>query len=244
MVHLQENLTQKFVKRGSWLYIFAFLTGPIGYAIKIIISHDLSVSEVGMLYGVLSFMLLVGSLNDLGMVESLNHFIPKFLSQEKYKKARAFLIYAGGSMLVTSLLSSLALWAGSHWLGTIYFGDIAAVTVIKYFCFYLIFSNILHWISNVFIIYQNTKFCKGIDMLRMATSLGFAFQIYHAGNGSIEQYAGIWNYGVVVASLVGLYFVWKLHLRELFKNSTFEFSKTDFTELFQYSLWALLASNA
>ena len=94
MVLLQENLTQKFVKRGSWLYIFAFLTGPIGYAIKIIISHDLSVSEVGMLYGVLSFMLLVGSINDLGMVESLNHFIPKFLSQQKYIKAKAFLIYA------------------------------------------------------------------------------------------------------------------------------------------------------
>lgn len=95
MVQLQENLTQKFVKRGSWLYFFAFLTGPIGYGIKIIISHDLSVSDVGMLYGILSFILLVGSFNDLGMVESLNHFIPKFISQEKYDKARAFLIYAG-----------------------------------------------------------------------------------------------------------------------------------------------------
>ncbi len=79
MHQLDENLTHKFIKRGSWLYIFAFLTGPVGYAIKIIISHDLSVSELGILYGVLSFILLISSVNDLGMVESLNYFVPKFL---------------------------------------------------------------------------------------------------------------------------------------------------------------------
>lgn len=121
MVQLQENLTQKFVKRGSWLYIFAFLSGPIGYAIKIIISHDLSVSEVGMLYGVLSFILLVSSFNDFGMVESLNHFIPKFIAQGNNKKAKAFFIYAGVSMILTSLFFSTLLWLSANWLGSVYF---------------------------------------------------------------------------------------------------------------------------
>jgi len=188
-------------------------------------------------------MLLVGSFNDLGMIESLNHFIPKFLSQEKYQKARSFLIYAGVGMLLTSILSSLLLWNTATWLGTVYFGDVQATTIIQFFCLYLVFSNILHWISNIFIIYQNTKFCKGIDFLRMLTSLGFAFQIYHAGNGTVEQYAEIWNYGVILATVFGMYYVWKLHLRELFQKGTNEFVKKDFIELFQYSMWALLASN-
>jgi len=104
MVQLQENLTQKFIKRGSWLYLFAFLSGPLGYAIKIMISHDLTVSQVGVLYGVLSFIMLVSSINDLGMVESLNHFVPKFLAQGKHEKAKAFFIYAGACMLITSLI--------------------------------------------------------------------------------------------------------------------------------------------
>lgn len=80
-------------------------------------------------------------------------------------------------------------------------------------------------------------------MLRMAISLGFAFQVYHAGDSSIEVYAGIWNYGVIIATIFGAYFVWKLYLRELFFKSTYTFYKKDFIELFQYSLWALLASN-
>ncbi len=50
----EESLTHKFVRRGSWLYLLSFIAGPLAYAIKITISHDLSVSDIGLLYGVLS----------------------------------------------------------------------------------------------------------------------------------------------------------------------------------------------
>lgn len=243
MVHLQENLTQKFVNRGSWLYIFAFLAWPIGYAIKIIVSHDLSVSEVGMLYGVLSFIILVSSFNDFGMVESLNHFVPKFIAQENYKKAKAFFVYAGVSMLVTSIFFSTILWLSANWLGWVYFWDVQAATILKYFCVYLFFSNIQHYQSNVFFVYQDTKFCKGIDVLRMITSLGFAYQIFHVGNWVVSDYVMAWNYWIIFSSIFGTILAWKMYLRDLFKKSKFVFSKSDLKELFHYSLWALLANN-
>ena len=109
----QESLTHKFVKRGAWLYFFAFLSGPIGYAIKIIISHDLSVSELGILYGTLSFILLIGSINDLGMVESLNYFIPKFLAKRNFLLVKNYFSYAFLSMVGMSILTSLILYFGS-----------------------------------------------------------------------------------------------------------------------------------
>lgn len=103
------------------MYLFAFLSGPIGYAIKIIISHDLSVSELGILYGVLSFILLVASMNDFGMVESLNYFIPKFVAQGKNEKIKSFFIYGGMAMLITSLLSGSLLYLFSDLLAGAYF---------------------------------------------------------------------------------------------------------------------------
>ena len=109
----QESLTHKFVRRGAWLYFFAFLSGPIGYAIKIIISHDLSVSELGILYGTLSFILLIGSVNDLGMVESLNYFVPKFLAKNNLIQVKNYFGYAFLSMAAMSLLTSLLLYFGS-----------------------------------------------------------------------------------------------------------------------------------
>lgn len=117
------------------------------------------------------------------------------------------------------------------------------MTILKYFCLYLFFSNIQHYQSNVFFIHQNTKYCKGVDMLRMLTSLGFAYQIFQAGGGAVSDYVMAWNYGIVFSSVLGSVLAWKMYLRELFRKSAFEYSKSDFKELFQYSLWALLASN-
>ncbi len=99
-----ESLVEKFVKRGAWLYFFSFLIGPIGYAIKITLSQDLSVSEIGALYGILSFIGLVASFNDFGMIESLNYFIPKFIAKNELEKAKSFVIYAAFVMLATSLV--------------------------------------------------------------------------------------------------------------------------------------------
>lgn len=117
----QESLTHKFIKRGFWLYAIALLTGPIGYGIKIIISHDLSVSELGILYGVLSFILLFGSLNDLGMVESLNYFLPKHLSNKNYTKVKSYALYSFIAMFIMSSLSALILYFGAQWLALVYF---------------------------------------------------------------------------------------------------------------------------
>ena len=50
MLSSDETLADKFVKKGFWLYFFTFLIGPLGYFIKVIISRDLSVEEVGMIY--------------------------------------------------------------------------------------------------------------------------------------------------------------------------------------------------
>jgi O-antigen/teichoic acid export membrane protein len=244
MKHLNENLTHKFVKRGSWLYLFAFLTGPIGYAIKIIISHDLSVPELGILYGVLSFILLIGSLNDLGMVESLKFFVPKFLGENNLKKAKAFFVYGGTAMLVMSLFTSLVLYSAANWLSEVYFRAPEAAMILQVFSIYLLISNIQHYFSAVFLIFQNTKFSQGLEVIRLAVSLGFAAQAFFVGHGNLEFYTGIWNYGTLVASIIGGWFVWKLHLKELFLQVPFEFSRDDFGELFTYSTWALLASNA
>ena len=41
-----ETLSEKFIKKGFWLYLFAFLIAPSGYIIRLLISNDLSVAEV------------------------------------------------------------------------------------------------------------------------------------------------------------------------------------------------------
>jgi hypothetical protein len=50
MIDKHNSLAEKFLKKGFWLYLFSFIVAPIGYIIKIILSIDLTVSEIGILY--------------------------------------------------------------------------------------------------------------------------------------------------------------------------------------------------
>ena len=59
MLRSDETLSDKFIRKGFWIYFFMFLIAPLGYIIKMIVSRDLSVEEVGMLYGVISFISLI-----------------------------------------------------------------------------------------------------------------------------------------------------------------------------------------
>lgn len=249
MVQLWENLTHKFIRRGSWIYLFALLSGPLGYAIKIMISHDVSVSEVGILYSTLSLVLLIGSLNDFWMVESLHYFAPKLLAEGNREKVKAFLLYWFLAMLTTSLITCGALFLGADFLASYYFNASDAikdsvVTILQVFSLFLIANNLQHYFSTVAYIHQNTFLAKGIDTFRLLVSvLCWFFLFYWKGYGA-SDYVIIWLYGAVPATLIGWFFAWKYHLRDLISNVHFKFSKTDFWELIKYSLWALLANNA
>ena len=84
MLHAEETLAQKFVKRGFWLYLFTFLAAPFSYLVRVIISRDLNVHDFGLFYGIISLLTLLSALNDLGATESLNYFLPKYLIKKEY----------------------------------------------------------------------------------------------------------------------------------------------------------------
>ncbi len=221
---MQESLTHKFIKRGSWLYIIALLTGPIGYAIKIIISHDLSVGELGILYGVLSFILLFGSLNDLGMVESLNYFLPKYLGLGDHKKVKGYALYSLIAMAGMSVITSTLLYFGAGWLADVYFHATAALipevtSVLQIFAIYLLFTNLQHYLSTIAIVYQNTFLSKGLELVRLTSSLGFAYTLMTTNTGSIVAYAQGWLFGTAIATLLGLIFIGTRYLLPLVRSA-------------------------
>ena len=117
----EETLARKFVRKGFWLYFFSFFIGPLGYIDKVLLSHGLSVAEVGMIYGVISFISLISVYNDLGFTESLNFFLPKHIIEKEFGKAKYLLIFTLRIQALSSLLIALILFFLAPWLGTHYF---------------------------------------------------------------------------------------------------------------------------
>jgi O-antigen/teichoic acid export membrane protein len=61
--------------------------------------------------------------------------------------------------------------------------------------------------------------------------------------GSIVMYAWCWLGGTLVASVLGLVVAWHYHIRS-YRSTPVDLSWGEAREIFQYSLWALLANNA
>ncbi len=64
MLNTQESLTKKFINRGMWIYLFTFLSAPLGYIIRITLTHDLSPEAIGMIYGSIGLLTLLGTYTD------------------------------------------------------------------------------------------------------------------------------------------------------------------------------------
>ncbi len=106
MIEKYGSLSEKLLRKWFWLYIFSFVMAPIWYIIKIIISTELSPWELWTIYWVISLVTMLSAFNDFWLTESLKHFIPSYVSKERYDKIKSILAYAFLMQLITSFLIS------------------------------------------------------------------------------------------------------------------------------------------
>ena len=104
MFNQSESLGEKFIRKGFWLYFFSFISAPIGYILKIIFSYNLTIDELGILYGVISLVGLLTVYHDLGLTESLNFFLPKYIVKNDWVRVKSLLFYAFIAQVVSSLI--------------------------------------------------------------------------------------------------------------------------------------------
>lgn len=105
-------------------------------------------------------------------------------------------------------------------------------------------SNIQHYLSTIAIVYQNTFISKGLELVRLTSSLGFAYTLITTGEGSLVSYAQGWLFGTSIATIFGIIGVGIYYLLPLARSAPLSVDRADIRKLFAYSGWALLATNA
>jgi len=166
-IHHDIPLKDKLLKKGFWLYFFAFLIAPAGYLVKLIAARTMWVEDIGLFYSILWLIGIVASYNDLGMTESLQYFLPKYLIDKDYIKAKSLLI----TTWVIQFVSGLVIWAWLWWsaprLAEHYFQSDIAILVLRWFCVYFLVINLFQVMQSLFLAAQDTKTSNGIDAARM-----------------------------------------------------------------------------
>ncbi len=243
MLNHSETLSEKFLRKGFWLYLFSFLLGPMGYIVKIILSNDLSVEEIGILYGVLSFVSLLGVYHDLGLTESLNYFLPRFIVEKDWTRFKSLVVYSITAQVITSVLIGGVLFLSSGWLAEHYFHAKEATQVIEIFCLFFLGINLHNINITIFGVSQNTRLQKGTEFLRMVFVVLFTLGLYLADNGNLITYTWTWIGGVVAGIILGSYFMYRSYYVPYLRDAETIYDTDLIKKVIKYALWVMLAAN-
>lgn len=56
------------------------------------VSRSLSVEDVGLVYSIIGFIGLLSAFNDLGLTEALQYYLPHYIIDKEYGKAKTILV--------------------------------------------------------------------------------------------------------------------------------------------------------
>lgn len=246
MIEQHNSLAEKFLKKGFWLYFFSFIIAPIGYIIKIIISWELTVSEVGILYGIISLITIISAYNDLWMTESLNHFIPQFVTEKRYDKVKSILFYALFIQIITSVFIASFFYFWADFIANNYFKTAAAVETLKIFAFFFIWLNIFQTISQFFMAIQDTFTNKIAELFRMLFVLFSVLFIFLWDSSSLVNYSYTWLIWLYIWLLIAMYIWYKKYYKKYFLSNTILFDKKLIKKITKYAsfvfIWASSAT--
>lgn len=239
----QESLWHKLVKKWIWLYIFPIIIAPLAYFNRIIISNDLSVSDVGIFYSVISFFAILWIYNDLGFSDALNFFIPKFLVEKKYDKVKTTIYTTFILQFISCGLISLGLYFSADFLATNYFHSIVAGNLLKILILYFFWLNFLQSLQFIFLVFQDTfrnKFTEYLQALLLFIFVLIIWKFWFDSKIFLYSYARTWAIFIIV-------FVWiivflKKYLKIL-NLGKFKFIKKDYFEIQKFAIWSLLWLN-
>ena len=244
MIDQHKSLSEKFIKKGFWLYLFSFIIAPMGYIIKIIISGNISVSDLWILYWIISLITLLSSFNDFWMTESMNYFIPKYFVKKDYSKIKTILAYAFLTQIITWVILASILFFWADYLSIHYFKSENSKIIIQIFCLYFLWINVFQVFNWFFLVVQNTFYRKVTDFLRMSFILSSVIFVTFINIWDLITYSISWIAWLYFWIIFVIYLFYTKYYKIYFSKIPFSFSKKLFKKLFSYAILVFLSAQA
>ena len=239
----EESLNQKLIKKWFWLYFFSYLSAPLWYIIRVIVSNspDVSVADFWVLYGIISLITLLYTYNDLWLTESLKYFLPRFYLRKEFDNIKTTIYLSLFVQIITWIIIALWLRFWSDWLALNYFKSEIASKVLKCFCFYFIGTNILQVIQTIFVAFQKTFEYKLIEFIKVLLILIFTISFFFINKWNIEFYSLARLWWIVIA-IIFAFLLYKKYRSSLIKWKLKQ-NESALKKYIKYTMWALIGNS-
>lgn len=237
-----QPLWEKLIKKGFWLYFFMIITAPVWYVIKVVVSNQLSVEDVGIFYSVMGFVLLISMYNDLWLTEALQYFLPKYWLEKKYDHYKTIIVFTLLLQVTLWVLIALAIYFWADWLALHHFKSPEAAQIIKTLSFYFVWVNIVQVFTSLYYAFQDVKRYWWIEFSRLYSTLWFTLLFW------VIQWLTVYNFSLawiiwVGVSIVVSFLLFGKKYREWFYKGELVFDKTIIKEQLKYAFWVFLSAN-
>lgn len=204
-----QSFINKIIHGSSTVIFFTLLLSPLGYAIRVLYSHTLSIEMYGLFYAALALFTLITTYNDLGFGYSVAYLVPKFFREQKYAQVWKTYKYCQVIEVSTSVILSLLLILLASWIATHFFKMEAAKNLIYIFSIYLISNSFLSAIIQLFIGLEQEIYYSSVHLIRLLFSLIFSLMFLFFDNANVVTYSLSWSCGYIISILVYSFFLYK-----------------------------------
>ncbi|MDR1987320.1 MAG: hypothetical protein LBQ24_00680 [Candidatus Peribacteria bacterium] len=108
----------------------------------------------------------------------MKHFIPKYVTENRYDKVKFIILFSFFVQLITSVIVGLFFFFGAPFIATNYFHTETASEVLRVFSFYFVFLCISQTLENFFIAIQDTFAHKIVELLRAGLTMLYVIFVF------------------------------------------------------------------
>ncbi len=169
---------KRLLKSGLIVSVLTFVTLPLSYVVRLILSRNLSLAEFGLFYAVIGFFDLIDSVIDLGFSEAQVYFIPKFLAKQQLNKVKAVIKVQLINQIVSTLAIGVVITFLAPWIATHVLHYPSAENLIRTLIIYFVVKDFLLNTRNVFFSFQEFSVFGALEVIRILLTtflLGVSF---------------------------------------------------------------------
>ena len=242
MIETHASLAEKFLKKWVWLYIFGYIIAPIGYIVKIFISGEVSVSELGILYWIISLITLLSAFSDLWVWESLKYFLPKYIADKKYAELKSVLCYSYIIQIISGLILTVLFLFWADFLAQNYFKNPLAKDSIQVFSLFFLGINVFNILSQFFLAVQNTLYYKLVEFIRNIFLLISVWSFLFLDISQLHLFASSWVLALYGWLIVAIFLFYRKYYCPYLQGEKIIWSKELAKNFFSYALVVFLSA--
>ncbi len=200
------NNTKLAVIGTLWVGAGVFLAQILGYLTRLLLSRELTVSEYGAVYSVITLFALMGLVQTMGLSGSLTPFIAKYLAKNDLPKAAQVIKLSFLVIGAISLLLFVLVFIFAEFIAAQYLGEVSYTPLIRIFSIAFLLSAPELLVQPLVQGFQRMDWSATVEFLRAAMLLSFTFLFLKLDYGVLAPLMA-YSPTYLVLAIIGLLFV-------------------------------------